>query len=66
MRTVKGEVSYIKMFGWTFAGKYLPGESRMKSKDDIKKNLNSLGIVSNGKKNSEEFETSSKFSYQRV
>lgn len=64
--TVKGEVSHIKKFGWTFAGKYLPGESRMKSKDDIKKNLNSLGIVSNGKQNSEEVETVSKFSYHRV
>lgn len=59
-------MSYIKMFGWTFAGKYLPGESRMKSKDDIKRNLNSLRIVSNGKQNSEEVETFSKFSYQRV
>jgi hypothetical protein len=38
----------------------------MKSKDDIKKNLNSLLIVSDGKQNTEGFETFSKFSYQRV
>jgi hypothetical protein len=38
----------------------------MKSKNDIKKNLNSLGIVSDDKKNSEDFETFSKFCYQSV
>jgi hypothetical protein len=37
MGNVKGEESYINMFGWTFVGKYLPGESRMKSKDNVKK-----------------------------
>jgi hypothetical protein len=49
VRNVKGEESYIKTFGWTFVGKYLPGESRRKSKGNIKKILNSLGIVSDGK-----------------
>lgn len=62
MRNVKGEESYIKKFGCTFVGKYLPGESRMKSKDNIKKNLNS----SDGKQNSEGVETFSKFGYQSV
>jgi hypothetical protein len=40
VRNVNEEESYIKTFGWKFVGKYLPGESTMKSKDDIKKNLN--------------------------
>lgn len=38
----------------------------MKLKANIKKNLNSLGIVSDGKQNSEEVETSSNFSYLSV
>jgi len=38
----------------------------MKSKDNIKKNLNSLGIVSDGKQKSEEVETFSKFIYQML
>jgi len=54
------------MFGWTFVAKYLLGESRRKSKDNVKKNLNSLGIVSDGKKKSKEVETFCKFSYHRV
>jgi hypothetical protein len=54
------------MFGWTFVGKYLTGESRMKSKNNIKKKLNSLGIVSDGKKKSKVFETFFEFSYHRV
>jgi hypothetical protein len=56
----------MNTFGWTFVGEYLPGESSMKSKDDIKKNLNSLLIVSDGKQNTEEVETFSKFSCQIV
>jgi hypothetical protein len=63
---VKGEESYINTFGWKFHGKYLYGESRMKSKDNIKKNLNSLRIVPDGKQNTEEVDTFSKFCYPTV